>query len=346
MSVAAWPTEGPTGVVGPGDSPGGWPAPGAHAASTTAREPVPGQATAPPRGQVAACGALMVVAVALHVAAMFPLYPGDPAAPVTALPHYIAMFACLEAGWAGAAFLALTGRWLREAVALGAGLGLVEAGALVANVLGGFDEASAGAAGAWLSLAGLAAGLAGVLLGASLVPMGRPGRGASSRGRSVALSMVGLVAVAEFWPSWQSGQLVYRGTGGALLSVPVNGLTFDQPLGVAVPGVLAGLAVGAVVVLGAFWAPPAAGAWAVVGAATALGSQLLEALVGTLEPVQDYLNGGRLTGIDVVRSHVSLTAVWGAETAAALALLVLATTVLARGRHRATATAVDAWPAA
>ena len=338
MSLAPWPTEGPStgagappGPPGPGEAHSG---PGAVTGGAGPGWSWPStDAAVPARGQVASAGALMVAALALHVAAMFPAYPGQPPSPVAALPHYLAMFVCLEAGWALAAGLVLVGGRLRQGVALGAGLGLVEAGLLVANVLGGFDEGTAGAAGAWLSLAGLAAGLAGVLWGASLVPMGRPVPG-RARGLEVAMVLAGLLAVAEFWPSWQSGQLVFRAADGSLLSAPVNGFTFDQPLGVALPSTLAGLAIGVIVVVAAFWVPRQVGAWAVVGVAVALGSQLLEAVVGALEPVQDYLNGGSTSGIDVARSSVSLNAVWGAETASVLALLVLAGAVIVRGHRR------------
>jgi hypothetical protein len=103
---------------------------------------------------------------------MFPAYPGNPATPVVDIPYETAVYICLEVGWALAALAVLT-RWSpRGGVALGAGLGAVEVGLIVTDLTIGFQVSDGSAAGIWFAIAGLAAGLAGVLYGAGATPPG------------------------------------------------------------------------------------------------------------------------------------------------------------------------------
>ena len=117
-------------------------------------------------------GALLVASVGLHIGAMFPAYPGNPATPVVDIPYETAVYICLEVGWALAALAVLT-RWSpRGGVALGAGLGAVEVGLIVTDLTIGFQVSDGSAAGIWFAIAGLAAGLGGVLYGAGATPPG------------------------------------------------------------------------------------------------------------------------------------------------------------------------------
>lgn len=267
-------------------------------------------------------GLLMLACVGLHIWAMFPDYPGHPATPVISLPHDVAMYVCLDVGWALAAFLVLSRVSVSGGVALGAGLGAVEIGLLVTDVVAGVETGSTSAPGIWLALGGLGAGLAGVLLAASSTSLGTPTAGAARAylvRRTLTVPVAALVVLA-FWFSWQSGQ--YVTTSGQALAV--NGDAFAQSVGPATASVVAGVALGLVVLLSAYWAPASTGAWANVGAVIALTSQLLAAFVQVREPIQDAINGGSLTNLDVARSSIALTADWGIDVAAAVGVLLLA----------------------
>ncbi|HMK96008.1 MAG TPA: hypothetical protein VK425_00590, partial [Acidimicrobiales bacterium] len=123
------------------------------------------------RADGAVAGLLMLVGLALHVAAMFPAYPGSPARAVVASPDETAIYICVEVGWLVAAGLVLSGASVRGGVAMGAGLGLVELGFLITDTASGLQVSNDSAPGIWLAWAGLGAGLAGVCLGASASAM-------------------------------------------------------------------------------------------------------------------------------------------------------------------------------
>jgi hypothetical protein len=300
----------------------------------------------------------MLACVALHIWAMFPDYPGLPPTPVASLPHDVAMFICLEAGWALAATLVLTRISVAGGVAVGAGLGLVEVGLLLADLISGFEVGKPGAPGGWMAMGGLGLGLAGVLLAASAAPMGAPHPLANPFyvARAIATLPVTVLAVITFWLSWQTGQVVYTSGPPGI----IDGDTFAFSVGPLTASLLAGLAIGLVALAAAYWTPPGVGAWALVGVAIAMVSQLVTALVEVLEPLSDAVHQGVSAGLDPARSSVSLTADWGATVAAVIALVGLAAWAALDGRRTASAgaplTAVgrpgpeegshdEAWPA-
>ena len=294
----------------------------------------------------------MVAGVGLHIAAMFPAYPGNPATPVVQTPYEVAVYTCLEVGWALAALLVLT-RWsFRGGVALGAGLGVVEVGLIVTDLTIGFQVSDGSAAGIWLAIAGLASGLAGVLYGAGTATMGTdlalagpevppfahpysqppsqaPGSGPGPRPRPAAMSpvrallsvMVAIVAVAAFWPSWDHYHLVYA--TGQVRDINL-GNAFDQPTAIMAGELVAGLAVGCAVVIAAFWRDALVGAWATVGTAIALASQVISGAVPVSEPISQLLGTSNTAALNLSASSVSLTGYWYVDLGATAALVLLA----------------------
>ncbi|MGH9107151.1 MAG: hypothetical protein ACRDZX_15245 [Acidimicrobiales bacterium] len=290
-------------------------------------------------------GVLMLACLGLHIGAMFPPYIGDPPASVASLPHDIAMYVCLEVGWAVAAVLVLAGSEARAGTALGAGLGAVETGLLATDVVVFFEQPSSSSAGLWLAVAGLGAGLAGVLLAASSLDMGSPrsSPGRAVPARSTATVLLAVMAVVTFWLSWDSGR-IFNSAGQ---STAVNGNAFSQPVGLATVTVITGLVIGLVIVLASYWSPAGVGAWAVVGVVIALASQLTTAYVEVHEPLRDAVNNGSSSGLDAARSTLGLTADWAANVAAAVALLVVAVWAGLEGRASLTTDGGDAhgtWP--
>jgi hypothetical protein len=264
----------------------------------------------------------MTACLAFHIWAMFPAYPGLPPTPLASLPHEVAMFICLEMGWGVAAILVLGRASVAGGAALGLGLGAVELGLLLTDLVNGYEVHNLSEPGGWLALAGLGLGLGGALFAASSVVMGLPQRGANPAyaARALATLPVAVLAVITFWLSWQTGVVVY--TDG--LAAPINGDAFSQSPGLLAASLIAGLAIGLVALAAAWWARPGVGAWALVGVAFAMTSQLLAAYVQVTEPLSDAVNGGISKGLDLARSSLSLTADWGADVVAVAALLALA----------------------
>ena len=280
----------------------------------------------------------MVGAVGLLIGAMFPAYLGSSSASsVVQTPYEMAVYICLEAGWALAAFAVLTGWSLRGGVALGAGLGAVEVGLVLTDVASGFQISNGSAPGVWLAVAGVAAGLAGVLYGAGSVPYERPA-GASSTGspvRALLAVLAAVVAVADFWPSWDHLHLV--AISGQVENVNV-GDAFSQPGAVMAGELLAGLAIGLAVVVAAFWRDAAIGAWGMGGVAIALASQVASGAVQVSEPVSQYLGAGAASaGANLSASSLSLTTYWYVDAVATAALFVLALWAAFEGRSKSPA---------
>jgi hypothetical protein len=276
----------------------------------------------PEAGYIYIGGALMLACLGLHIWAMFPAFPGLPPTPVLSLPHDVAIYVCLEVGWALAAVLVLTRISIAGGAALAAGLGAVELGLLLTDLIEGFYLHTLYAPGGWLALAGLGAGLAGALFAASSIAMGSLGPGANppSLARAVTTLPVATLAVVTFWVSWQTGRVVY--TNG--LAAPINGDALKQPFWPLIASLVVGFAIGLVVIGAAWWTRPGVGAWAMVGVAIAMASQLAAAFVEVHEPLGDAVNGGVTKGLDIARSSISLTADWGFDVAAVVALLALA----------------------
>jgi hypothetical protein len=268
------------------------------------------------RADAAIAGSLMLASVGLHIGAMFPPYAGYPPTAVVSLPYETSIYICLEVGWALAAVLVLAHISVRGGVALGAGLGAVELGLLATDVAAGFQVSNGSAPGVWLAVAGLVAGLAGVLWGASSLSMGaarqHQGDGASVLPGALALLTVlaaGLAAAA-FWLPWERCHVVNAicPTASSML-----GNAFSEPSGLLAGALVAGLAIGFVAILGALLAayrPPSdVGAWLTGGVVIALASQLIS---------------GYLQVHDEPGAHLSLTAYWTADVLATIALAVLA----------------------
>jgi hypothetical protein len=295
-------------------------------------------------------GGLMAAAVGLQIASMFPLYPANPAAPIAQTTYELAAYICLETGWALAAALVLS-RWLpRAGVALGAGLGTVQVGLVAADLASGFQLGEGGEPGIWLALAGLAAGLAGVLYGAgtpsvglstlSLTPaalqvpassQGVPARPSTAEPVRVLLSVLAaVVAVGAFWPSWDHYHVV--SLTGQVRSLNL-GNAFDQPAAVMAGELVAGLAIGFTAILGALWRDALVGAFATVGAVMALASQVISGGVQVSEPLSQLLGTPATSGVNLAASSVTLTAYWYVDAAATAALGLLALWQLA-GAHK------------
>jgi hypothetical protein len=256
---------------------------------------------------------------------MFPAYSGNPPLPVVSVPYLTAVYITLEAGWALAAGLVLSRVSVRGGVALGAGIGGVELGFLVADLASTGEVSGLGAPGVWLALAGLGVGYAGVLLGAIRVPMGRPRLGPNNEPphpRAVAQTFVALLAVAAFLPSWDSYHLVNPAGQTATITL---GNAFSQPGGIMAGELLSALAIGVLCILGAFWAPLAVGAWLTAGVVIALTSQLVSAVVQVHQAVTVPAAGDR--------ASLALTGFWAADVAATVALAGLALWAGLDARH-------------
>jgi hypothetical protein len=323
---------------------------GLAAAATTASWPKRSliERAKPGWRDVIVAGALLSLCVGLHIAAMFPAYSGNPPAPVVSVPYQLAVYITLEVGWALAAALVLSRVSVRGGVALGAGIGAVELGFLVADLASAGQLSARGAPGVWLALAGLGVGGAGVLLGASAVPMGNPQLSlheGSPHPRAVAQVIVALVAVAAFLPSWDSYHVVSSTGQSATISL---GNAFSQPGGIMAGELISALAIGVLCIFAAFWAPPAVGAWLTAGVVTAMTSQLISAVVQVHETVAAPASGER--------ASLALTGYWALDVAATVSLagLALWTGLDARKAARAELLpglvpgedAADQWPSA
>ena len=266
--------------------------------------------------EVVVAGALLVLCVGLHIAAMFPAYSGNPAAPVVSVPYQLAVYITLEVGWALAAALVLSRVSVRGGVALGAGIGAVELGFLVADLASAGQVSGRDAPGVWLALAALGVGYAGVLLGASAVPIGKPqlrGYEEAPHPRAVVQVVVALLAVAAFLPSWDSYHVVSSTGQSASISL---GNAFSQPGGIMAGEVISALAIGAVCIVAAFWAPLVVGAWLTAGVVTAMTSQLISAVVQVHQTVAAPAPGDR--------ASLALTGFWTLDVAATVVLAGLA----------------------
>lgn len=311
-TVTPWPTEPLTGLDAP---------PAAQRGTTT---------SASPSGALIA-GGLLTAAVGLHVAAMFPPYSGSPATPVVQTPYELAVYICLAAGWALAALAVLT-RWsVRGGVALGAGLGVVEIGLVLTDVVSGFQVSDGSAPGVWLAVAGVAAGLAGVLYGAGSLPADEQAS-APSAGyplRALLGVLVAVVAVGAFWPSWDHYHVVT--TSGQVENLDL-GNAFSQPAGIMAGELVAGLGLGIAVIAAALWRHAATSAWTLGGVAIALASQVISGVVQVSQPISTLL--GSSAGVNLDASKVSLTAYWYVDVAATAAIALLALWAALDARRR------------
>jgi hypothetical protein len=278
--------------------------------------PPPAGPAKPAEGAVLVAGGLLGLSAGVHIAAMFPAYSGNPPTSVASTPYEMAIYICLAVGWTAAAALVLTMSSVRGGVALGGAIAAIELGFLITD-LAGADQASGGATpGLWLAFAALALGGAGVLLGASTVPLGGPRLrpyAESFSPRAVLTVLAAVVAVAAFLPSWDRYEIV--NSAGRTATVTL-GNAFSQPAGVMAGELVAALAIGLIAILAAFWAPPTVGAWMTAGVVIALASQLISAAVQVNQPLSAAGAGERAT--------MSLTGYWAIDVGAAVALAGLA----------------------
>ena len=291
----------------------------------------------------------MAASVGLHIAAMFPPYSGNPATPVVQLPYETAVYICLEVGWALAALAVISRFAARGGVALGATLGTIEVGFLVTDLATGFDVSNGSAAGVWLAIAGLAAGLAGVLYGGAAVLSSGPGSPrvlgqAADRDHGTALAhepageratlasaatsvrvalsvLAAIAAVAAFWPSWDHYHLVTA--AGQVTNINL-GNAFNQPAAIMAGEVFAGIAIGVTALVAALWRDPLVGAWGLAGTVIALASQVASGMVQASEPLTKLLPATTASQVNLSSSSVSLTTYWYIDLGAAVALALLA----------------------
>ena len=330
---------GPTsGASGPGPSyPTGPPSSLYSSDGPAGADPADGPAgadpTSPPRppfAEVALGGGLLLICLGLHIGAMFPPYPGLPASPIVSSSWEIAVYVCLEIGWALAAVLVLSRISVPGGAALGAGLGAVELGLLAVDIANGFQVSNGSEAGAWLALAGLGFGAAGVLVTASTVPLGMP---RAPQGRSAVLMLLATFAVVlAYLPSWDKWTAVAPSlhVSGSV----TEGNAFSQPAVVMAGVLLTVIGFAFVAVLGSVWSPTTVGAWATAGAVIALSSQLISAGFQLSEAVPSTAFGVSATQARSVglKISTSLTGWWEADVAATvlLALLALSAALSAR----------------
>ena len=319
--MASSPPSWPSSVIsspeaaGPVDSP--WRPPPAAPAPSSAYPALPLSVPAKPGwADVAPAGGLLLLCVGMHIAAMFPSYTGNPPVAVVSTGYETALYVCLTVGWAVAALLVLARVSVRGGVALAGGLAAVELGFLVTDLAGAIQTSGRVTSGIWLAFAALGLGGAGVLFGASTVPMGGPRirpYDQTLHARSVATVLVALLAVVAFLPSWDKYEVVNAAGGTTTLTL---GNVFSQPAGMMAGELLAALAIGIVAILAAFWAPPVVGAWMTGGALIALSSQLISAAVQVNQSPSITIGGAPAT--------VALTWWWAVDVGAAVALAGLA----------------------
>ena len=347
QSAPNYPAGPPSGPSGPGPIyPSGPPssvysadglAGSSPAGSPAGDEPV--GAPRPAFSEVALGGALLLICLGLHIGAMFPPYPGLPASPVVSSSWEIAVYVCLEIGWSLAALLVLSRISVRGGAALGAGLGAVELGLLAVDIANGFQVSNGSEAGAWLALAGLGFGAAGVLVTASTVPLGAP---QAPRGRSAVLMLLATFAVVlAYLPSWDKWTAVAPSlhVSGSV----TEGNAFAQPAVVMAAVLLSVIAFAFVAVLGSVWYPASVGAWATAGAVIAIASQLISAVFQLSEAVPSTAFGVRATQARSVglKTSTSLTGWWEADVAATVLLAALALSSALNARKTSAATAVE-----
>jgi hypothetical protein len=342
-----YPAGPPSGPSGPGPNYPSGPPSSLHSAGGNAGN-VPGGSPAgddpvgaprPAFSEVALGGALLLICLGLHIGAMFPPYPGLPASPVVSSSWEIAVYVCLEVGWALAALLVLSRISVRGGAALGAGLGAVELGLLAVDIANGFLVSNGSEAGAWLALAGLGFGAAGVLVTASTVALGAP---RAPRGRSALVMLLATFAVVlAYLPSWDKWTAVEPSlhVSGSV----TEGYAFAQPAVVMAGVLLTVIAFAFVAVLGSVWYPVSVGAWATAGAVIAIASQLISAVFQLSEAVPSTAFGVSATQARSVglKTSTSLTGWWEADVAATVLLALLALSAALNARKSSTAGGVE-----
>ena len=293
----------------------------------------------PAFSEIALGGALLLICLGLHIGAMFPPYPGLPASPVVSSSWEIAVYVCLEIGWALAALLVLSRTSVRGGAALGAGLGAVELGLLAVDIANGFQVSNGSEAGAWLALAGLGFGAAGVLVTASTVPMGAP---QAPRGRSALLMLLATFAVVlAYLPSWDKWTAVAPSL--KVSNSVTEGNAFAQPAVVMAAVLVTVIGFSFVAVLGSVWYPVTVGVWATAGAVIAIASQLISAVFQLSEAVPSTAFGVSATQARSVglKISTSLTGWWEADVAATVLLALLALSSALNARKTSAAGAVE-----
>jgi hypothetical protein len=289
----------------------------------------------PTFSEVALGGALLLVCLGLHIGAMFPPYPGLPPSSVASSSWEIAVYVCFEVGWALAAFLVLSRVSVPGGAALGAGLGVVELGLLGVDITNGFEVSNGSQAGAWLALAGIGFGAAGVLVSASTVRLGIPRP--PQRAPALLMLLATFAVVLAYLPSWDRWSAV---APSVHVSISVTeGNAFSDPAVVMACILFSVGAFAFVTILGSVWYPAAVGVWAILGAVIALASQLISAVFQLNEAVPPTVFGvtsaqARAVGL---KTSSSLTGWWAADVVAVVALALVALWTVRRAEQAATA---------
>ncbi len=227
---------------------------------------------------------------------------------------------------------------VRGGAALGAGLGAVELGLLAVDITNGFQVSDGSEAGAWLALAGLGFGAAGVLVTASTVTLGAPR--APRRRSSLLMILATFAVVLAYLPSWDKWTAVAPSlhVSGSV----TEGNAFAQPAVVMACVLLTVVGFAFVTVLGSVWSPTSVGVWATAGAVIAISSQLISAVFQLSEAVPSTAFGVSATQARSVglKTSTSLTGWWEADVAATVLLAALALSAALRARKATSSTAM------
>ena len=311
-----------------------WPAappPGQHPTAFSPSAPHKAVQAATARDLVL-IGALFLGALGLHIAAMWPAYPGTSASPIVSSTSETALYIGLELGWALAGALVLTRLSVRGGILLGAGVGAVELGYLVADSASSVQGYGGQTPGVWLAVSGLGVGLAGVLLGAGTVAVGSPRQrlAPERQPRAILMVMAAFLATAAFLPSWDRFSAVASATGQSASFTAGN--AFSQGAGPLAGDLVAAIAIAFIPLIATYWHPAKLGLWATAGVMLALASQLASAFVQVHTAISPALSAGLMHSFGVtpaqVRSlgvhfSISLTNWWTADVAAVAALAAL-----------------------
>ncbi|HEX6393344.1 MAG TPA: hypothetical protein VFZ97_07870 [Acidimicrobiales bacterium] len=305
-----------------------------------ASTPVSEQRRHPSKLELAA-GALLLAAVILHVAAMFPDYfSGGSPASIASQADQAALYAVVAAAWATALGFGLAGpRWVRIAAAFAVGAALGELGFRVSD-LGQVFRYGTGQAGPglWIMTAAWVVGAAGAATAVLAVRSNRQPAlddpPASGFNRWATLAGVGALSTATagfFLPAWDHYTGVSAVTGRA---VSFNlGNAFAEPWQIVIGNVLSALAIAAIPILAALfmWKDRRAAVAATGAVLTMLGAQFASAVIQVDQAVPPSIAGlsgpqARQLGFTL---SMKLTGWFALDTVLALAVLVTTVVVAA-----------------
>jgi hypothetical protein len=314
----------------------------------TGPSPAPGQRPDPSGGSAAVGGAganrapvlvaggLLVVAVALHVASLFPAQ-GRGVAAFDAQAALVVQQVVLAVGWLIAASLVLSaGRVMVGAGAvIAAGIGAAELGVVATNLAQVLSESTA-SAGAWLFVAAWVVGTVGAVAAAVIAlrgaPRGAQGHGgavgpdaAGSRALAAATAIIAVVLGVALLPAWDH-YVITSSTLHRTLGTESLGSAFAKttPGAVLAGDILTALAFAVVPILALRWRRPRLAVLLSGGVLVVVAAQVASAVVG----FQNTPGFFGFTAAQVTRYGIrvqsSLTAWFVIEMFAGVALVLLA----------------------